>query len=185
MLSNPGLHFDLVRCGIGVYGYYPSPEMPRDLDIRPALSLRSRVAKVADLSPGEGVAYGMTWRAKRPSRVALVLSGYGDGLLLNLTNRGVALVRGQRAPYAGRVMMDMLTLDVTDIPSVQVDDEVTLIGTQEGSTIDADEMAALAGTINYEVLNGLMERVPRLYTRGGRIVERQDISGLRRSVLHD
>ena len=182
LLNMPEMRHGLVRCGMGVYGYYPSAETVRDVPLQPALSLRSRVAKVADLQPGEGVGYGMTWRATRPSRVAVVLAGYGDGLQLALSNKGVGLVRGRRAPYAGRVMMDMLTLDVTDIPGVAVDDEVTLLGSQDSEAIDADEMAGLAGTISYEILTGLMERVPRLYLRGGRLVARQDLIGLRRTL---
>jgi alanine racemase len=113
----------------------------------------------------------------------VVLAGYGDGLHLTLSNSGVALVRGQRAPYIGRVMMDMLTLDVTDIPDVAVDDEVTLIGSQGDDTVDAVEMARHAGTISYEVLTSLMERVPRLYLRDGHVSARQDLIGLRRTLV--
>jgi alanine racemase len=182
LLNMPEMRHGLVRCGIGVYGYYPSAETNRDVPLQPLLSLRSRVAKVADLQPGEGVGYGITWRATKPSRVALVLAGYGDGLPVALTNKGVGLVRGQRAPYVGRVMMDMLTLDVTDIPDVAVDDEVTLIGTQGPEAVDVDEMAGRAGTINYEILTGLMERVPRLYLRDGQVAARLDLTGLRRTL---
>jgi alanine racemase len=178
----PEMRHGLVRCGIGVYGYYPSAETNRDVPLQPLLSLRSRVAKVADLQPGEGVGDGITWRATKPSRVALVLAGYGDGLPVALTNKGVGLVRGQRAPYVGRVMMDMLTLDVTDIPDVAVDDEVTLIGTQGPEAVDVDEMAGRAGTINYEILTGLMERVPRLYLRDGQVAARLDLTSLRRTL---
>ncbi len=183
LLNMPEMRHGLVRCGLGVYGYYPSPDTNRDVPLQPALSLRSRVAKVADLQPGEGVGYGMTWRATRPSRVAVVLAGYGDGLQLALSSKGIGLVRGQRAPYVGRVMMDMLTLDVTDVPGVAVDDEVTLIGSQGEETVDVDEMAHRAGTISYEVLTGLMERVPRLYLRNGEVAARQDLIGLRRSLV--
>jgi alanine racemase len=182
LLNMPEIRHGLVRCGLGVYGYYPSPETNRDVPLQPILSLRSRVAKVADLQPGEGVGYGMTWRATKPSRVAVVLAGYGDGLQVALSSKGVALVRGKRAPYVGRVMMDMLTLDVTGIPDVAVDDEVTLIGSQGSETVDADNMASHAGTISYEILTGLMERVPRLYLRAGQVAARQDLTGLRRTL---
>ena len=183
LLNMPEMRHGMVRCGLGVYGYYPSPETNRDVPLSQVLSLRSRVAKVADLKPGEGVGYGMTWRAARPSRIAVVLAGYGDGLQLALSSKGVALVRGQRVPYVGRVMMDMLTLDVTDVPGVAVDDEVTLIGSQGEEAVDAEDMARLAGTISYEILTSLMERVPRLYLRAGQVVGRQDLIGLRRSVV--
>jgi alanine racemase len=130
-----------------------------------------------NVAPGESVGYGRTWVAERPSRIALVLVGYGDGLRRVLSNRGLALVRGRRAPIAGRIAMDMHMLDVTDIEGVVVDDEVTLIGSQGGETIDADEIGRLSGTISYEVLAGIMARVPRLYVRNGRIVACQDLAG--------
>jgi alanine racemase len=183
LLDMSEMSMGLVRGGIGVYGYYTSKHVKRSVTLQPVLSLRSRVARVAQLEPGEGVSYGMTWRAEKPSTVALVLAGYGDGLRWSMGNRGVALVRGQRVPYAGRVMMDMLVLDVTGVPGVAVDDEVTLLGSQGSETIDADEMAEHAGTINHEVLTGLMERVPRLYVRERKIVARQDLTGLRRTLL--
>ena len=182
LLNMPEMRHGLVRCGLGVYGYYPSAETNRDVPLEPVLSLRSRVAKVADLQPGESVGYGMTWRAAKPSRVAVVLAGYGDGLPVALSNKGVALVRGHRAPFVGRVMMDMITLDVTGIPGVAVDDEVTVIGSQGEEAVDVDEMAGHAGTINYEILTGLMERVPRLYLRDGHVSARQDLIGLRRTL---
>ena len=177
------LRLALVRCGIGVYGYYPSDEVSRSVELQPALALRSRVARVATLQAGESVGYARAWRARRPSRVALVLAGYGDGVRRSLSNRGVALVRGQRAPFAGRVAMDMLMLDVTDIPGVAVDDEVTLIGAQGDESVSADEVGSLAGTISYEVLAGIMARVPRLFLRGGRVVACQDLAGYRESPL--
>lgn len=179
LIDLPDLRLAMVRAGIGVYGYYPSDEVGRDVTLRPALSLRSRVARVADVAAGESVGYGRAWTAKRPSRIALVLAGYADGIRRVLSNKGVALVRGRRATYAGRVAMDMLTLDVTDIAGVEIDDEVTLIGAQGDDSIDADEVGRLSGTISYEVLAGLMWRVPRLYLRNGRVVARQDLQGYR------
>jgi alanine racemase len=179
LLDLPELRLGLVRCGLGVYGYYPSAAVSRDVPIAPVLSLRSRVARIATVEKGEGVGYGLAWRAERRSRIALILAGYGDGIRRVLSNRGVALVRGQRAPFAGRVAMDMVMLDVTDIPDAALNDEVTLLGWQGNECIDADEVAALSDTISYEVICGLMERVPRLYTRGDRIVARQDLAGLR------
>ena len=178
LLELPELRLGLVRCGIGVYGYYPSAAVNRDVAIAPVLSLRSRVARVATVEKGEGVGYGLAWRAERRSRIALVLAGYGDGIRRTLTNRGVALVRGRRAPFAGRVAMDMLMLNVTDIPDVALDDEVTLLGGQGEERLHADEVAGLSETISHEVISGLMERVPRLYTRDGRIIARQDLAGL-------
>ena len=179
LLDLPELRLALVRCGISVYGYYPSDEVSRSVALRPALELRSRVARLATLQPGESVGYGRTWLARRPSRIALVLAGYGDGVRRVLSNRGVALVRGRRAPFAGRVAMDMLMLDVTDVPEAAVDDEVTLIGEQGGDSIDADEVGRLSDTISYEVVTGIMARVPRLFLRGGHVIAYQDLAGYR------
>lgn len=179
IIDMPELSMTMVRSGIGVYGYHPSDELQRRADLKPVLSLRSRIARVQSVGPGETVGYGRTWRAARPSKIATVMAGYADGLRRALSNRGVALVRGRKAPFAGRVAMDMLMLDVTDIPDAAVGDEVTFIGTQGDSTIDADEVAALCDTINYEVLAGIMARVPRYYIRRGRIVACEDLAGYR------
>ena len=178
LLDLPDLRLGLVRAGIGLYGYYPG-EVTHPIELKPALALRSRVARVADVPAGESVGYGRTWTASVPARIALVMAGYADGVRRVLSNQGVALVRGRRAPFAGRVAMDMLMLDVTHVPDVAVDDEVTLIGAQGSEAIDADEVGRLSGTISYEVLAGVMARVPRLYVRGGRIVATHDLAGYR------
>ncbi len=179
VLDLPEMGLGLVRCGIGVYGYYPSDEVQRAVELQPVMALRSRVARVANVETGASVGYGRSWTAQRPSRVALVMAGYADGIRRSLSNQGVALVGGRRAPYAGRVAMDMLMLDITDLPDVAVDDEVTLIGEQDGAVLSADELASRAGTISYELLAGVMARVPRLFLRGGCIAARQDLSGYR------
>ena len=179
VLDLPDLRLGLVRTGIGLYGYYPSDEVTRPVTLQPALSLRSRIARVSDVPYGESVGYGRTWIAPHGARVALVTAGYADGIRRVLSNQGVALVRGHRAPFAGRVAMDMLMLDVSQIPDAALDDEVTLIGRQGDESVDADEVGRLSGTISYEVLAGVMARVPRLYVRGGRIVAVQDGLGFR------
>jgi alanine racemase len=177
LLDLPDLRLAMVRTGIGIYGYYPSEEVSHSVSLAPALSLRSRIARVASVRAGESVGYGRTWTAQRPSRIATVMAGYADGVPRSLSNRGVALVRGRRAPLIGRVAMDMHMIDVTDIPDVQVEDEVTLIGAQGDETLSADEIASRAGTISYEILAGIMHRVPRLYSRAGRIAGRHDLYG--------
>jgi alanine racemase len=179
LLDLPDLRLAMVRSGIGVYGYFPSEEVNHDLPLQPVLALRSRVARILAVESGASVGYGRTWVAERPSRIALVMAGYADGIRRALSNRGVALIRGRRVPFAGRVAMDMLMVDVTDAPDVEVDDEVTLIGSQGEDEVTADEVAALSGTISYEVLAGLMARVPRLFIRDGHIVAYQDLAGYR------
>jgi alanine racemase len=161
LLDLPDLRLAMVRCGLGVYGYYPSMEVNHEIRLQPVLALRSRIARVATLAPGDSVGYSRSWFARGPSRLALVMAGYADGLRRGLSGRG-------------EVAMDMFMLDITDVPEAEVDDQVTLIGRDGDAEIDADEVAELSETISYETLAGIMARVPRLYLRGGRVVGRQD-----------
>lgn len=169
-LMAPQMALDIVRVGLGLYGYHPLPGRGADDGLRRVLSLKSRIARVLDVEPGATVGYGRTWTAERPSRIALVMCGYADGLPRALSNRAQMLVRGRRVPLAGRVAMDMCMADVTEVPDVAQDDEVVIIGSQGGESVDADELAALAGTISWEILAGISARVPRLYVRDGRAV---------------
>jgi alanine racemase len=175
VLDMPELSLDMVRVGIGLYGCYPSDEVDRGTPLRPVLSLKSRVARLRRLEAGESVSYGCTWTARRPSVVALVMCGYGDGLRRTLSNRGSLLIHGRRAPIVGRIAMDMCVADVTHIPNVALDDEVVIIGRQGDDEIPAEEVARLTETINYETLTGITARVPRLYRRGGRITTVQTL----------
>lgn len=179
LLDVPGLRLNMVRIGIGLYGHYPNGEERSHVALLPALALRSRVARVQELEPGQTVGYARTWTAGRPSRIATVMAGYADGIRRVLSNRGSVLVGGCRAPITGRVAMDMLMSDVTDIPGVSVGDEVTLIGEQDAASISAEEIASLSDTISYEVLTGIMARVARLYVQGGRLTAVEDLAGYR------
>ncbi len=156
-------HFNAVRPGIAIYGLDPSSEWQPVFEIQPALTLKSLVARVRELPVGAGVSYGRTWIADRPTIAALVPVGYGDGYHRILSNQGVVLVGGRRAPVIGRVCMDQFVVDVTGIPGVKQDDEVVLIGRQGDEQIRAEEVARLAGTINYEVTTALLPRVARVY----------------------
>jgi alanine racemase len=140
------------------------------------LSLKSRIARIIDVEPGGTVGYGRTWTAERRSRIALVMCGYADGYRRSLSNRASVLVRGRRAPIAGRVAMDMCMADVTEIADVAIEDEVVLIGTQGDASVDADEVAEWANTISWEVLAGIAARVPRVYLRGGEPVAFTDLN---------
>jgi alanine racemase len=143
--------------------------------LRPALALKAHLARVCRLPAGSSVGYGRTWVATQPSVVALVPLGYADGYRRALSNRGVALVHGQRVPVIGRVSMDQLTVDVSSVPGVQQDDEVVLIGQQGEAEITADEVADMLGTINYEVTTAIATRLPRVYWRGGEVVRVQTL----------
>jgi alanine racemase len=163
-LNLPETHLDAVRTGIAIYGLRPSAEVEPCVELRPALSLKSRVARLRTLPAGASISYGQTYITERPTPVALVPVGYGDGYHRRLSNRGAVLINGRRAPIVGRVCMDQFVVDVTGVPGVAQDAEVVLIGAQGGERITAEEVAGWAGTINYEVVTSLLPRVKRLYT---------------------
>lgn len=171
----PEMALDMVRPGIALYGCYPSAHVGRELGLRPVLSLRSYVARVHPLAAGETVSYGRTWTATRASRIALIPCGYADGLPRITSNRGAVLIRGRRAPVAGRICMDQHMVDVTDIPEAALGDEAVIIGRQDESVITVEEIATLAGTINYEVLCAIAARVPRHYLQGGHTASRSSL----------
>ncbi len=169
-LDLPRAHLDIVRPGIAVYGLYPSAAVSRSVILVPAMSLKSRVARLCQLPPGTSVGYGRTFIAARETLAALVPGGYADGLRRTLANRGEVLVRGRRARILGAVSMDQIVVDVTDIPGVALNDEVVILGRQGEDAITAEDLAAWAGTINYEIVTGVSARVPRLYLRDGEVV---------------
>ncbi len=156
-------HFHAIRPGIALYGLDPTNEWPPVFEIKPALALKSLVARVRELPVGSGVSYGRTYVTTKPTTAALVPVGYGDGYHRILSNKGVVLVGGRRAPVIGRVCMDQFVIDVTGIPGVKQDDEVVLVGKQGEEQLRAEEVAQLAGTINYEVTTSLLPRVERVY----------------------
>ncbi|MGI8968918.1 MAG: alanine racemase [Chloroflexota bacterium] len=170
-LDLPETHRDLARCGIGTYGYYPSDSVCSDVMLHPAMSLVSTITRLTCVPAGTGIGYGHEFRSTRPTTIALVPIGYGDGLPRSLGNgHGRVLVRGHAAPIVGRVSMDQITLDVTRVPGVAVGTRAVLIGSDAGATQTADDLADRAGTISYDILTGLLPRVPRLYVRGEEIV---------------
>jgi alanine racemase len=167
----PGTRLDAVRPGLAIYGALSSPSVIL-AGLEPALRLSTRIMAIRRVPVGTTVSYGGLWRAARPSLVATLPVGYADGYPKHV--RGAeTLVRGRRAPVVGAVCMDMMMIDVTDIPGATVDDAVTLIGDEQGGpqigqqdgagAITVDEVASWAGTINYEILSGISKRVPRVY----------------------
>ena len=154
-------HFDIARCGVAIYGLDPFQGDPAERGLAPALSLRSYVADVKRFAPGDSAGYGQRWRAERETSVGVIPLGYGDGVRRGLTNNAEVLVRGRRHPLVGTVSMDNLTIDLGPESEVEPGDEAVLIGSQEGETIRAEEVAVRLDTINYEVTCGLSARVPR------------------------
>jgi len=154
--------YDAVRPGLLLYGIVPPPLAAADLDLRPALSLVSRIVAVKGVRAGEGAGYGLTWSDNTPRTLAIVPAGYADGLDTRLANRGYVLIRGQRRAIVGSVCMDMILVDVTGI-DVSPGDAVVLIGTQGDQDITAREVAATIGTIPWEVICRLGARIERTY----------------------
>jgi alanine racemase len=160
---DPAAHFDMVRCGVAIYGLDPFQGDPAERGLEPALGLDSWVAALRRFEAGDGAGYGRRWRAPEPTWVATVPIGYGDGWRRGLSGNCDVLIGGSRYPVVGTVSMDNLTVDVGPDPEVAVGDAVTLIGSQEGERILAEEVARRLGTINYEITCGLSPRVRRLH----------------------
>jgi alanine racemase len=158
-------HHDMVRPGLSVYGLEPAPGLAGDVPIRPALSWWSQLGFVKRIAAGEGVSYGLRWRAPRETTVGTVPVGYADGVIRALTNQGRVLVDGRSLPLVGTVCMDQIIVDAGD-HGVAAGDEVCLIGRQGDVEVTADEWAERLGTINYEIVCGIGKRVPRVYLGG-------------------
>jgi alanine racemase len=165
----PETHFDMARVGIGLYGLWPSKETylsrlmqkKEPLALEPVLSWKARIAQVKVVPADSYVGYGCTFKTTRRTRLAIIPAGYYDGYSRSLSNSSHVLVHGRRAPVRGRVAMDFLTVDVTDIPAVRIEDAVTLIGRDGGEEVSADDLASLSGTINYEVVSRINPGIPR------------------------
>jgi alanine racemase len=160
ILGEPRAHLDLVRLGVAMYGLLPGPKLDGRADLRAALSFRSAVAMMKRVAAGEGISYGLRYRLERESTIATVPVGYADGYSRLLTGQAHVLIRGRRYPVAGTVCMDQFMVDLGDDP-VEPGDEVVMIGRQGAEEITADEVAGWMGTINYEVVCGITDRVPR------------------------
>jgi len=156
-------HLEMVRPGIMLYGYPPSPIFSSRVDLRPVMTLKTRIVHLKNVPPKTGISYGRTFTTERETLVATLSIGYADGFIRSLSNIGQVIVRGKRAPVIGRVCMDMTMVDVTEIPGVQVGDEAIIIGGEGDNRISAEDIASWAGTITYEVLCGVGERVERVY----------------------
>jgi len=160
--ARDGVEMNLARPGLALYGLQPAPWLRPPRALEPVLSWKTAVVHLKPVPTGTPISYGSTWTAPRPSRIATLPIGYADGWSRLLSNRGTVLVRGRRAPIAGRVCMDLCMVDVTDVPGVEVGDEVVLIGRQGSEVQDAHQLAALESTIAYDVLCAIGARVPRV-----------------------
>jgi alanine racemase len=172
ILLFPETHFDMVRLGISQYGLWPSRETFVSYKIKhtrngenvlkPVLSWKTRIGQIKQLSTNQFVGYGCSYQTTRESKVAVLPIGYSDGYDRKLSNQGYVLIRGKRAPIRGRICMNMIMVDVTDIPEAKLEDEVVLIGKQGNEYISVDQLASLSGTINYEWISRINPHIHRL-----------------------
>lgn len=168
----PSTHFALARVGISLYGLWPSKETlvsartlgRAAISLHPVLSWKTRIAQIKQLDIGEYVGYGRTYRATRNARMAVLPIGYADGYDRGLSNAAHVLVHGVRAPIRGRICMNMTLVDITDIPGASPGDEVVLLGSQGDEKITAEDLAGIAGTINYEIVTRISPALPRVLT---------------------
>lgn len=162
----PQARFDMVRIGLGLYGLHPSEDVATEArQVQGALQFTTRVLHIHDISAGESVGYGRTWKADSPRVLATIAAGYNDGLPRFLSNRGQVLINGHFCPLVGNICMDVAVVDITDAGLVQVGDEVVLFGTQEDRSVHIDEWAAMGHTISYELLCNISPRVRRIFRR--------------------
>lgn len=178
IIDLPDTSLDLVRAGISMYGMWPSDEVQKSrLELKPVLSLKSRIVFVKELAAGRTISYGATYTVAETAKIATVPVGYGDGYPRSLSNKGYVLVRGQRAPICGRICMDQFMVDVTHIPEIQEGDEVVLVGESGQEAITMEEIGQLSGRFNYEFACDLGKRIPRVYYKDNKVTETRDYFG--------
>ncbi|MFB0564278.1 MAG: alanine racemase, partial [Candidatus Aminicenantaceae bacterium] len=166
----PETYFDMVRVGIGMYGLWPSKETylscilqkRKPLSLKPVLAWKARIAQIKKVPKGAYLGYGCTYRTTRESNLAVIPVGYFDGYSRCLSNSSYVLIRGHRAPLRGRVCMDFILVDITDIPGISLEDEAVLLGCDGDEIISAEDLAVLAGTINYEIVTRINPLIPRI-----------------------
>jgi alanine racemase len=172
IIDLPETHYEAVRPGIIIYGYYPSSEVNKEnIDLKPVMTLKTNVVHIKTLPPGEYVSYGRKFKTQKESIIATLPVGYADGYNRLLFQKGKVILKGTFAPVIGSICMDQCMIDVSDIPGVKVGDEVILMGEDDNNKFTADTIANIIGTINYEVLCSITKRVPRVYVKGDKVVK--------------
>ena len=168
-------HMDMVRAGIAIYGMYPSDELSHNwLKLTRAMEINSCITYIKEIEAGTAVSYGGTFVADHTMKVATIPVGYGDGYVRSLSGKGDVLIHGKRAAILGRICMDQFMVDVTDIPDVQEDDEVTLLGSDGAECITMEELAEKSGGFHYEMICDIGKRIPRVYLKDGKVVGTKD-----------
>lgn len=167
IIDHKEMHLDMVRAGVILYGLLPSKELSGRINLRPAMSLKTVISQIKKIPKGSSVSYGRTFVTNKQTIVATVPIGYADGYLRKFSDRASMLVCGKRVPVTGRVCMDQLMLDVTEIEGICEGEEVIVFGSDKSQEISLDELSLLADTINYEIVCLIGKRVPRVYCKGG------------------
>lgn len=168
-------HMDMVRAGIAIYGMYPSDEVDHNsVKLTPAMEIKSCITYIKEIEAGTAVSYGGTFVADHTMKVATIPVGYGDGYVRSLSGKGDVLIHGKRAAILGRICMDQFMVDVTDIPDVQEDDEVTLLGSDGAECVTMEELAEKSGGFHYEMICDIGKRIPRVYLKDGKVVGTKD-----------
>lgn len=177
IIDYPEANLDVVRAGIILYGLWPSSEVSKDkITLKSALSLYSQIVYIKEVPPGTPISYGGTYTTEKKTKIATITVGYGDGYPRLLSNKGYVLVKGMRCPILGRICMDQLMIDVTEVDGVKEGDEVTLIGGCGNKKITMEELGELSGRFNYELACELGKRIPRVYTKNNTVICTKDYS---------
>lgn len=178
IIDMPKANMNVVRAGISLYGLWPSDEVRKEnIDLKPALSLKSQIVFLKELEKGRSISYGATYQTTELQRIATIPVGYGDGYPRSLSGKGYVLIHGKRAPVCGRICMDQFMVDVTRIPEAVEGDEVILIGSDGQERITMEEIGDLSGRFNYEFACDLGKRIPRVYVKNGIVMETKDYFG--------
>lgn len=172
IINFPEMQMDMVRAGVILYGLHPSKETKNKIDLKPVMQLKTVISQVKTIPKDVSISYGRTFVSKEEMKIASVAIGYADGYSLRFSNKAKMLVKGKRVHIVGRVCMDQLMLDVSDVLNVSEGDIVTVFGTDNEENITVDELADLIGTINYEIICLIGKRVPRVYVKNGDVIDR-------------
>ena len=176
IMEFPSAYANMVRNGIITYGLYPSDEVDKTkISLTPAMSIKSHIVYVKDAPADFTVSYGATYVTEKETKIATIPIGYADGYPRSLSNKGRVLIKGKSAPIIGRVCMDQMMVDVTDIDDVKQGDIVTIVGTDGNERITVEELADMSGSFNYEFVCNINKRVPRVYIRNGKVSEIVDL----------
>lgn len=173
-LAFPEFHLDMIRTGISLYGYHPDKKMESFVSLRPAMKLTTHAAFIKTIHPGDTVGYGRTFTAEKEMQIATILLGYADGIPRQLSNRWYLTVNKAKAPIVGRICMDQIMLDVSEVDSISQDDEIVFFGDPSGHYPSLYTMAELTNGFHYELLCGIGKRIPRVYKEQDRVVVRNN-----------